>query len=157
MKWTVLIELHVGNVGWIWTLSSFSGRTPCLIIIYFLESTMSTGEGALGKLGKSCKTGFAPDFGSGCVHRQLCASLSVFVRGPVESRWEPRDLIAPGAATLPHIPSKQCLPAASFRADCFFPFIAIVTTGTILGINGAMELLFKVITPYSKRHVRTVR
>ncbi|NWX47061.1 CBPC4 carboxypeptidase, partial [Steatornis caripensis] len=32
-----------------------------------------------------------------------------------------------------------------------------VTTGTALGINGAMELLFKVITPYSKRHVRTVR
>ncbi|NWV34480.1 CBPC4 carboxypeptidase, partial [Grantiella picta] len=32
-----------------------------------------------------------------------------------------------------------------------------VTTGTVLGINGAMELLFKVITPYSKRHVRTVR
>ncbi|RLW03754.1 hypothetical protein DV515_00006430 [Chloebia gouldiae] len=30
-----------------------------------------------------------------------------------------------------------------------------VTTGTMLGINGAMELLFKVITPYSKRHVRT--
>ncbi|NWW33395.1 CBPC4 carboxypeptidase, partial [Panurus biarmicus] len=34
---------------------------------------------------------------------------------------------------------------------------ANVTTGTMLGINGAMELLFKVITPYSKRHVRTVR
>ncbi|KAM6409380.1 cytosolic carboxypeptidase 4 [Rhynochetos jubatus] len=32
-----------------------------------------------------------------------------------------------------------------------------VTTGTTLGISGAMELLFKVITPYSKRHVRTVR
>ncbi|NXX05785.1 CBPC4 carboxypeptidase, partial [Larus smithsonianus] len=32
-----------------------------------------------------------------------------------------------------------------------------VTTGTTLGVNGAMELLFKVITPYSKRHVRTVR
>uniref|UniRef100_A0A8C6ZQ80 tubulin-glutamate carboxypeptidase n=1 Tax=Nothoprocta perdicaria TaxID=30464 RepID=A0A8C6ZQ80_NOTPE len=32
-----------------------------------------------------------------------------------------------------------------------------VTAGTTLGINGAMELLFKVITPYSKRHVRTVR
>ncbi|NXN30366.1 CBPC4 carboxypeptidase, partial [Nycticryphes semicollaris] len=32
-----------------------------------------------------------------------------------------------------------------------------VTTGTTLGINGAMELLFQVITPYSKRHVRTVR
>ncbi|XP_009707573.1 PREDICTED: cytosolic carboxypeptidase 4, partial [Cariama cristata] len=32
-----------------------------------------------------------------------------------------------------------------------------VTTGTTLGINGAMELIFKVITPYSKRHVRTVR
>ncbi|NXC65813.1 CBPC4 carboxypeptidase, partial [Anhinga anhinga] len=31
-----------------------------------------------------------------------------------------------------------------------------VTTGTTLGINGAMELLFKVITPYSKRHIRTV-
>uniref|UniRef100_A0A8C8BMK7 ATP/GTP binding protein like 1 n=1 Tax=Otus sunia TaxID=257818 RepID=A0A8C8BMK7_9STRI len=30
-----------------------------------------------------------------------------------------------------------------------------VTTGATLGINGAMELLFKVITPYSKRHVRT--
>uniref|UniRef100_A0A8C5J454 ATP/GTP binding protein like 1 n=1 Tax=Junco hyemalis TaxID=40217 RepID=A0A8C5J454_JUNHY len=118
---------------------------------------MSTGEGALGKLGKSCRTGFAPDFGSGCVHRQFCASLSLFVRGPVESRWEPRELIAPGAATLRHISSKQCLPAASFRADCFFPFIAVVTTGTMLGINGAMELLFKVITPYSKRHVRTVR
>ncbi|XP_069723351.1 cytosolic carboxypeptidase 4 [Phaenicophaeus curvirostris] len=32
-----------------------------------------------------------------------------------------------------------------------------VTTGTTLGINGTMELLFKVITPYSKRHIRTVR
>ncbi|OXB79383.1 UNVERIFIED_CONTAM: hypothetical protein H355_007592 [Colinus virginianus] len=32
-----------------------------------------------------------------------------------------------------------------------------VAAGTTLGINGAMELLFKVITPYSKRHVRTVR
>ncbi|KFP74067.1 Cytosolic carboxypeptidase 4, partial [Acanthisitta chloris] len=32
-----------------------------------------------------------------------------------------------------------------------------VTTGATLGINGAMELLFKVITPYSKRHIRTVR
>ncbi|NWI15558.1 CBPC4 carboxypeptidase, partial [Crypturellus soui] len=32
-----------------------------------------------------------------------------------------------------------------------------VLAGTTLGINGAMELLFKVITPYSKRHVRTVR
>uniref|UniRef100_A0A8C3BVI1 tubulin-glutamate carboxypeptidase n=1 Tax=Cairina moschata TaxID=8855 RepID=A0A8C3BVI1_CAIMO len=32
-----------------------------------------------------------------------------------------------------------------------------VTAGTTLGINGAMELLFQVITPYSKRHIRTVR
>ncbi|KFQ29186.1 Cytosolic carboxypeptidase 4, partial [Mesitornis unicolor] len=32
-----------------------------------------------------------------------------------------------------------------------------ITTGTTLGVNGALELLFKVITPYSKRHVRTVR
>ncbi|XP_071610403.1 cytosolic carboxypeptidase 4 isoform X1 [Heliangelus exortis] len=32
-----------------------------------------------------------------------------------------------------------------------------VTTGTTLGINGAMELLFKIISPYSKRHIRTVR
>uniref|UniRef100_A0A8V0Z743 tubulin-glutamate carboxypeptidase n=1 Tax=Gallus gallus TaxID=9031 RepID=A0A8V0Z743_CHICK len=32
-----------------------------------------------------------------------------------------------------------------------------VAAGTMLGINGAMELLFKVITPYSKQHVRTVR
>lgn len=83
---------------------------------------MSTGKGALGKLGKSCRTGFAPDFGSGCVHRQLCASLSVFVRGPVESRWEPRELIAPGAATLPHISSKQCcqLPASELTAFFFY-------------------------------------
>ncbi|NXC41332.1 CBPC4 carboxypeptidase, partial [Penelope pileata] len=32
-----------------------------------------------------------------------------------------------------------------------------VAVGATLGINGAMELLFKVITPYSKKHVRTVR
>ncbi|NXL91953.1 CBPC4 carboxypeptidase, partial [Alectura lathami] len=32
-----------------------------------------------------------------------------------------------------------------------------VAAGATLGINGAMELLFKVITPYRKRHVRTVR
>ncbi|XP_042554452.1 cytosolic carboxypeptidase 4 [Dipodomys spectabilis] len=32
-----------------------------------------------------------------------------------------------------------------------------VTTAAMLGINGAMELLFKVITPYSRRHTRTVR
>ncbi|XP_048812209.1 cytosolic carboxypeptidase 4 isoform X1 [Lagopus muta] len=32
-----------------------------------------------------------------------------------------------------------------------------VAAGTTLGINGAMELLFKVITPYSKQHIRTVR
>ncbi|NWH61888.1 CBPC4 carboxypeptidase, partial [Geococcyx californianus] len=36
-------------------------------------------------------------------------------------------------------------------------FASNVTTGTTLGISGAMELLFKVISPYSKRHVRTVR
>ncbi|NXY40583.1 CBPC4 carboxypeptidase, partial [Ceuthmochares aereus] len=32
-----------------------------------------------------------------------------------------------------------------------------VTTGTTLGVNGTMELLFEVITPYSRRHIRTVR
>lgn len=76
-------------------------------------------RGFVGKLGKSCRYGFAPDFGSVGVHRQLCASLSVFVRGPLEPRWDPREFMAPGAATLPHISSKQCLPAACFRADCF--------------------------------------
>uniref|UniRef100_A0A670Y683 AGBL carboxypeptidase 1 n=1 Tax=Pseudonaja textilis TaxID=8673 RepID=A0A670Y683_PSETE len=30
-----------------------------------------------------------------------------------------------------------------------------VTVGTILGINGAMELLFQVITPYTKKHTTT--
>uniref|UniRef100_A0A8D0H580 tubulin-glutamate carboxypeptidase n=1 Tax=Sphenodon punctatus TaxID=8508 RepID=A0A8D0H580_SPHPU len=32
-----------------------------------------------------------------------------------------------------------------------------VSVGTSLGMNGAMELLFKVITPYTKKHTRTMR
>ncbi|XP_066490845.1 cytosolic carboxypeptidase 4 isoform X2 [Tiliqua scincoides] len=32
-----------------------------------------------------------------------------------------------------------------------------VTVGTILGINGAIELLFEIITPYTKKHTRTTR
>ncbi|KAL6038294.1 hypothetical protein STEG23_030297, partial [Scotinomys teguina] len=32
-----------------------------------------------------------------------------------------------------------------------------VTTGAMLGINGAMELLFKVISPYTRKHTRTIR
>ncbi|KAH0620045.1 hypothetical protein JD844_014574 [Phrynosoma platyrhinos] len=36
-------------------------------------------------------------------------------------------------------------------------YASSVTAGTILGINGAMELLFKVITPYTKKHTRTTR
>ncbi|XP_019332932.2 cytosolic carboxypeptidase 4 [Alligator mississippiensis] len=36
-------------------------------------------------------------------------------------------------------------------------YASSVTAGTTLGINGAMELLFKVITPYTKKHTRTVR
>ncbi|XP_053128273.1 cytosolic carboxypeptidase 4 isoform X3 [Hemicordylus capensis] len=36
-------------------------------------------------------------------------------------------------------------------------FASSVTVGTMLGINGAMELLFKAITPYSKKHTRTTR
>ncbi|ELW70719.1 Cytosolic carboxypeptidase 4 [Tupaia chinensis] len=32
-----------------------------------------------------------------------------------------------------------------------------VTTGAMLGINGAMELLFKVLTPYTRKHTRTIR
>ncbi|XP_044300941.1 cytosolic carboxypeptidase 4, partial [Varanus komodoensis] len=36
-------------------------------------------------------------------------------------------------------------------------FASSVTVGTMLGINGAMELLFKVITPYSRKHTRTTR
>ncbi|KAJ7409396.1 hypothetical protein WISP_114096 [Willisornis vidua] len=49
-----------------------------------------------------------------------------------------------------HLPLTHCLWVLRVCASN-------VTTGTMLGINGAMELLFKVITPYSKRHVRTVR
>lgn len=32
-----------------------------------------------------------------------------------------------------------------------------VTTGAMLGINGAMELLFKVITPYTQKRTRIIR
>ncbi|NXK91229.1 CBPC4 carboxypeptidase, partial [Formicarius rufipectus] len=49
-----------------------------------------------------------------------------------------------------HLPLTHCLWVLRVCASN-------VTTGTMLGINGAMELLFKVITPYSKRHIRTVR
>ncbi|KAI6077808.1 Cytosolic carboxypeptidase 4 [Aix galericulata] len=40
---------------------------------------------------------------------------------------------------------------------CLWVLRVCASNGTTLGINGAMELLFKVITPYSKRHIRTVR
>ncbi|CAI5792737.1 cytosolic carboxypeptidase 4 [Podarcis lilfordi] len=36
-------------------------------------------------------------------------------------------------------------------------YASSVTVGTMLGVNGAMELLFKVITPYTKKHTRTTR
>ncbi|XP_061451199.1 cytosolic carboxypeptidase 4 isoform X2 [Rhineura floridana] len=36
-------------------------------------------------------------------------------------------------------------------------YASSVTAGTMLGVNGAMELLFKVITPYTKKHTRTTR
>ncbi|XP_073917593.1 cytosolic carboxypeptidase 4 isoform X2 [Castor canadensis] len=36
-------------------------------------------------------------------------------------------------------------------------FASSVTTGAMLGINGAMELLFKVITPYTRRCTQTIR
>ncbi|XP_072593350.1 cytosolic carboxypeptidase 4 isoform X3 [Vulpes vulpes] len=36
-------------------------------------------------------------------------------------------------------------------------FAASVTTGAMLGINGAMELLFKVITPYTQKRTRIIR
>uniref|UniRef100_H0UWK9 tubulin-glutamate carboxypeptidase n=1 Tax=Cavia porcellus TaxID=10141 RepID=H0UWK9_CAVPO len=36
-------------------------------------------------------------------------------------------------------------------------FASSVTTGAMLGINGAMELLFKVITPYTRKRTRTIR
>lgn len=32
-----------------------------------------------------------------------------------------------------------------------------VTTGAMLGINGAMELLLKVITPYTQKRTRVIR
>lgn len=32
-----------------------------------------------------------------------------------------------------------------------------VTTAAMLGINGAMELLFKVITPYTQKRTRIIR
>ncbi|KAM6181264.1 cytosolic carboxypeptidase 4 [Erethizon dorsatum] len=36
-------------------------------------------------------------------------------------------------------------------------FASSVTTGAMLGINGAMELLFKVITPYTRKRTRIIR
>ncbi|KAK2506511.1 hypothetical protein MC885_009859 [Smutsia gigantea] len=36
-------------------------------------------------------------------------------------------------------------------------FATSVTTAAMLGINGAMELLFKVITPYTRKHTRIMR
>ncbi|XP_055969890.1 cytosolic carboxypeptidase 4 [Sorex fumeus] len=36
-------------------------------------------------------------------------------------------------------------------------FAASVPTGAMLGINGAMELLFQVISPYTPRHTRLIR
>ncbi|KAM5291498.1 cytosolic carboxypeptidase 4 [Glossophaga mutica] len=36
-------------------------------------------------------------------------------------------------------------------------FASSVTTGAMLGINGAMELLFKVIAPYTRKHTRIIR
>ncbi|KAK7810179.1 hypothetical protein U0070_026802, partial [Myodes glareolus] len=36
-------------------------------------------------------------------------------------------------------------------------FASRVTIGAMLGINGAMELLFKVIPPYTRKHTRTIR
>ncbi|XP_043290311.1 cytosolic carboxypeptidase 4 isoform X2 [Cervus canadensis] len=36
-------------------------------------------------------------------------------------------------------------------------FASSVTTGAMLGINGAMELLLKVITPYTQKHTRVIR
>lgn len=36
-------------------------------------------------------------------------------------------------------------------------FASRVTMGAMLGINGAMELLFKVISPYTRKHTRTIR
>ncbi|XP_075413575.1 cytosolic carboxypeptidase 4 [Tenrec ecaudatus] len=36
-------------------------------------------------------------------------------------------------------------------------FASSVTTGAMLGINGAMELLFKVISPYTRKRTRTIR
>ncbi|XP_060035363.1 cytosolic carboxypeptidase 4 [Erinaceus europaeus] len=36
-------------------------------------------------------------------------------------------------------------------------FASSVTTGAMLGINGAMELLFQVITPYTQRRTRVIR
>ncbi|KAM9710994.1 cytosolic carboxypeptidase 4 [Dama dama] len=36
-------------------------------------------------------------------------------------------------------------------------FASSVTTGAMLGINGAMELLLKVITPYTQKHTQVIR
>uniref|UniRef100_A0A8C5MLH1 AGBL carboxypeptidase 1 n=1 Tax=Leptobrachium leishanense TaxID=445787 RepID=A0A8C5MLH1_9ANUR len=41
--------------------------------------------------------------------------------------------------------------------DAIRMYASNVPTGSMLGINGAMELLFKVITPYNRRHTQTIK
>ncbi|XP_029430511.1 cytosolic carboxypeptidase 4 isoform X2 [Rhinatrema bivittatum] len=36
-------------------------------------------------------------------------------------------------------------------------YAANIPTGAMLGINGAMEMLFKVISPYTRKHTRTIK
>ncbi|MEE6503713.1 hypothetical protein FKM82_004911 [Ascaphus truei] len=36
-------------------------------------------------------------------------------------------------------------------------YASYIPTGSMLGINGAVELLFKVVTPYTRRHTQTIK
>lgn len=153
------MELPVGNVGWIWALSLCWEMT--LFNYDLFSGEYNIYRGFWGTRGRT-----ADCFCVWSWHRlrpqtALCFSFCVCkMTCEVQLGAQTNLLIAPGAATpFPASPLNTTLQTTCLLLQIWllFSFIGLVTTGTTLGINGAMELLFKVITPYSKRHVRTVR
>lgn len=61
---------------------------------------------------------------------------------------------------LPYLSGLLCNAENNSDSDDSMTIVILsfsVTTGAMLGINGAMELLFKVITPYTQKHTRIIR
>lgn len=134
----------------------FNGRLPYLTMICSLESTIFTGKGEELQDLRSDFCVWA--WLRLCPWTALCFSFCV-----CKMTWEAQVgaqrnlLLAPGAATAFPTSPLNNVAGPLLQIWLLFSFIGLVTSGTTLGVNGAMELLFKVITPYSKRHIRTVR